>query len=230
VDGLPPALRVRGLDVAYGPVAALRGVDLDVEAGGAVAVLGPNGAGKTTLLRAVSGLLGLHGGRIRGGRIEVAGRDVTALAPPAIVRLGVGHVLEGRRVFADLTVEENLRAGAFVRRDRRGVRAAAEGLLAAFPVLARRRSAPAGYLSGGEQQLLAIARALMAGPRLLLLDEPSLGLAPPAVAAVREALARLHAQGTALLLVEQNTDLAAAVTGRACVLERGAVVPAGSPA
>jgi branched-chain amino acid transport system ATP-binding protein len=226
VSGRGAALHVSGLQVAYGHGAqALRGVDLDVGPGEMVALLGPNGAGKTTLLRAVSGMLGLHRGRITGGAATLDGRPVLGADPASLVRRGVSQVMEGRRLFAPLTVEENLRAGAFTVRDKAVARASYDRVMSLFPVLAGRRRAPAGSLSGGEQQMVAIARALMASPRLLLLDEPTVGLAPRVVDEVAAALTAVNAEGTSVLLVEQRVDMALALAGRAVVLHRGEVAP-----
>src|ERR1700736_1951041 len=172
-DFSSPVLRVQDLEVVYSDVIlALRGVSLDVPNGSVVALLGANGAGKTTTLRAITGLLGLHRGKVTKGAVEIDGRPTTGLDPSAIVRLGVSQVMEGRRIFAELTVDENLRAGGFTRRDRNELRASYERVMTLFPPLARRQKSIAGYLSGGEQQMLAIGRALMQSPRLLLLDEP----------------------------------------------------------
>jgi ABC-type branched-subunit amino acid transport system ATPase component len=217
-----PLLEVQDLRVTYGgSVLALDGVGVSVRQGGAVALVGANGAGKTTALRAVTGLLRFHGGQITAGTIRFAGRPIARADTASLVAAGIGQVLEGRRVFADLTVDENLRAGAFhTRRRQREVRA---GLLELFPMLADRAGQPAGQLSGGQQQVLAIARALMAEPRLLLLDEPSLGLAPRAVAQIGDALRAVNETGCALLLVEQSTALALRVTEEAYLLETGRV-------
>src|SRR5579875_3210442 len=168
--GEVPLLAVDDLCVAYGSVEGLSGVSLSVPAGGASALLGPNGAGKTTLLRAVSGLLRCHGVQVTGGRVQLAGEDVTGADPTRLVRLGVVQVLEGRHVFAELTVDENLRTGAFAARQRSRVSAVRDEVLALFPQLAGRLRQPAGLLSGGEQQMLAIGRALMGQPKLLMLD------------------------------------------------------------
>jgi branched-chain amino acid transport system ATP-binding protein len=217
-----PLLEVERLRVTYGgSVLALDGIDFSVPADGAVALVGANGAGKTTALRAVTGLLRFHGGQVNAGAIRFAGRSITRTDPAALVAAGIAQVLEGRRVFADLTVAENLRIGAF--QSRRREKALRQELLELFPVLADRADQPAGQLSGGQQQLLAIARALMAGPRLLLLDEPSLGLAPLVVAQIGEALRAVNERGCALLLVEQSTALALRVTEQAYLLETGRI-------
>jgi branched-chain amino acid transport system ATP-binding protein len=217
-------LEVKGLRVRYGATGtALHGIDLAVPEGGAVALLGANGAGKTTVLRAITGLLRFNGGSITGGQIRFDGRSVAGHHPDQLVAAGIGQVLEGRRVFAELTVAENLRIGAFSPRSRRRERALREEQLALFPRLAERLDQRAGLLSGGEQQMLAIARALMAQPRLLLLDEPSLGLAPQVVAQIAQALERIVAVGTSVLLVEQSTALALRVTSYGYLLETGRV-------
>jgi branched-chain amino acid transport system ATP-binding protein len=218
-----PLLRVRDLDVSYaGAVRALRGVSLAVPDGAVVAVLGGNGAGKSTLLRAISGTLPFVGGWVERGSVELDGRRLHRVDPAAIVRAGVVQVPEGRQVFDELTVEENLRAGgmAAARRTRGSAR---DRVYELFPVLAERASQRAGLLSGGEQQMLAIGRALMAVPRVLLLDEPSLGLAPGMVARIGEVIAEIHRQGTAVVLVEQNAALALELADVAYVLEVGRV-------
>jgi ABC-type branched-subunit amino acid transport system ATPase component len=216
-------LRVRDLHVSYvAGVRALHGVSVDVPLGGVVAVLGANGAGKSTLLRAISGTLVLAGGQVDSGSVEFDGHRLDGSDPAAVVRAGVVQVPEGRQVFAHLTVEENLRAGglATARRQRGPARDRVYDL---FPVLRERASQPAGLLSGGEQQMLAIGRALMAAPRLLLLDEPSLGLAPRMVERIGEVIAEVHRQGTAVVLVEQNAALALDLADFAYVLEDGRV-------
>ena len=218
-----PLLRVAELRVNYGAVAAIRGVSLKVTAGEVVALLGANGAGKSTLLRTVSGLT-----RPRAGRILLGGEAIHRLPPARIVRLGVAHCPEGRRVFGTLTVAENLRLGAAARVDRAGVAADRERIYAMFPILGERRTQPAGTLSGGEQQMLALGRALMARPRVLLLDEPSLGLAPLLVRQIFRTLAELKADGVTMLLVEQNINLALDLADRAYVLRTGEVSLAGS--
>jgi branched-chain amino acid transport system ATP-binding protein len=224
----PPALAVTDLTVDYGPVRALREVSLLVPEGGFVAVLGGNGAGKSTLLRAVSGVLPFHGGTLRSGTITAAGTQLSGRRPDQIVRQGVVQIPEGRDVFARMTVAENLRAGALGARDRKTVAAARERVLRLFPVLAERERQRAGLLSGGEQQMLAIGRALMAEPKLLLLDEPSLGLAPIMIGRIAETIRAINAEGIAVLLIEQNAALALELASYACVLEVGAVALEGS--
>jgi branched-chain amino acid transport system ATP-binding protein len=218
-------LQVRNLEVVYNDVIlVLRGVSLAVERGSIVALLGANGAGKTTLLRALSGLLHAHRGEITKGSIEFSGSRIDNLDAAAIVRKGVSQVMEGRRIFAELTVDENLKAGAFTRRNRGEVKTSYERVMELFPILGERRRATAGYLSGGEQQMLSIARALMASPLLLLLDEPSLGLAPRIVEQIREIIVDINQQGTSVLLVEQNAVMALSIASRGFVMENGKVV------
>jgi branched-chain amino acid transport system ATP-binding protein len=215
-------LRAEALSVAYGAVQVLYDVSVGVAEREAVAILGPNGAGKTTLLRTISGFL-----RPRTGRILMEGADITGREPHALVRQGVAQVMQGRQLFGPLTVLENLRLGAYARGSVTDGTAIAEDLervYTLFPILRERRRQRAGTLSGGEQQMLAIGRALMARPRLLLLDEPSLGLAPLAVAAIFEALGQLRDTGLTMLLVEQNPDAALAVATRCYVLEVGRLV------
>jgi len=212
-------LRLERVSAAYGRIQALRGVSLEVPAGSVVALLGANGAGKTTTLRVISGLL-----RPTDGAVFFEGRRIDRLPPEAIVRLGVAHVPEGRQVFADLTVGENLILGAYARRDRRNVPADLERVFELFPVLRERRKQLAGTLSGGEQQMLAIGRALMARPRLLLLDEPSLGLAPMVAREIFRTVRRVNAEGTTVLLVEQDASRALQVAQTAYVLQTGQVV------
>jgi branched-chain amino acid transport system ATP-binding protein len=221
-------LEVRDLRAGYGAVQALRGVDLVVEAGGMVTIIGANGAGKSTLLKSISG-------QIRGkeGRIFYQGRDITHVQPEKIVDLGVSQVPEGRQVFASLSVEDNLLLGAYlsqVRGQRRAVAAAKQEVFAIFPVLENRRRQLAGTLSGGEQQMLAIGRALMARPTLLLLDEPSMGLAPMIVREIFRVLQALNARGTTILLVEQNARAALHTAQYGYVLETGRVAVKGPSA
>jgi branched-chain amino acid transport system ATP-binding protein len=225
-------LDVRGLEVIYGGRSlALRGVSLSVPPRGAVAVLGANGAGKTTTIRAVSGLLYMHDGRVREGDVTLDGRSVLRLRPHEIVARGVAQVPEGRMVFGHLTVEENLRIGASQRRDG-DAGPALDQVLELFPPIAERRRDEAGWMSGGEQQMVAIGRALMASPRLLLLDEVSLGLAPKVVTTIFERLQTVREElGTAMLMVEQNAKLALDFCEHAFIIESGRVVldgPSGS--
>lgn len=210
-----------------GVVRAVRGVSIDVGTGEIVALLGANGAGKTSLLRAVSGLVHVHDGRVVRGDVTLDGSSILGLSAPAIVRRGLAQVMEGRRIFAELTVDENLRSGGFTRRDRAGARETYDQVLEMFPVLAERRRSVAGYLSGGEQQMCAIGRALMAAPRLLLLDEPSLGLAPLIQEQIRDTIVTIAESGTSVLLVEQNAMMALSIAHRAAVLESGHVVREG---
>ena len=212
-------LEVEDLRAGYGPVRALHGVDVTVQEGAVAAILGPNGAGKTTTLRALTGMVRTS------GRIVFDGRSLAGLSTPRIVRLGVAHVPEGRGTFPALTVDENLRLGAWTRRDAAAVRSDLDEYYGMFPRLAERRGQAAGSLSGGEQQMLAIARALLLRPRLLLLDEPSLGLAPMVTRALFEVLGRVKRErGTTMLLVEQNANLVLDFADHAYVLETGQLV------
>jgi branched-chain amino acid transport system ATP-binding protein len=216
-------LEISGLRAAYGPIEALRGVDLEVREGELVCLLGANGAGKSSTLRAISGLV-----RPTGGRIALDGQPITGLEPAAILAAGIAHCPEGRRVFPHLTVEENLAMGAYVRRDRAAIAADLERVCAHFPILAERRRQAAGTLSGGEQQMLAIGRALMARPRLILFDEPSLGLAPTVVETTFAIIADIRRQGTTVLMVEQNAYLALQMADRGYVMETGRIVLSGA--
>jgi branched-chain amino acid transport system ATP-binding protein len=216
-------LEVRDLRVDYGGIQALRGISLDVPEGQVVALIGANGAGKTTTLRAISRML-----RPTAGTITFLGEDVTRLESHQLVARGMAHAPEGRGIFLNLTVRENLELGAYLRRDRAGIEADADKAYALFPILAERRDQVAGTLSGGEQQMLAVARALMSRPRLLLLDEPSLGLAPQVVERIFAVLREVNQGGVALLLVEQNAHKALQLAHRAYVLETGQVVMSGS--
>jgi branched-chain amino acid transport system ATP-binding protein len=218
------ALEIRGLEVRYGPIRAVRGVDLTVAAGGVTALLGANGAGKTTTVMAAAGAR-----RIARGSVAVFGRDMTGASADAIVRAGVAISPEGRRIFASLSVEENLVVAGSVVADKRVAADRRASLMERFPILGERRRQLAGLLSGGEQQMLAVARALMSAPRLLLLDEPSLGLAPQMVDRIFEIVESLREDGIAVLLVEQNATLALDVADHAVVLANGAVAAAGAP-
>jgi branched-chain amino acid transport system ATP-binding protein len=219
---------VQDLDVTYGgAVRALRGVSLRVDEGSVVAVLGSNGAGKTTLLRTLSSTLRLHRGRVEGGTVRFQGKSLKGMDPGRCVSAGLVQVPEGRRIFSRLTVEENLRAGGLASKDRAGVAAAQARVYDLFPVLADRRAQRAGLLSGGEQQMLAIGRGLMSQPTLLLLDEPSLGLAPRIIGQIGEVIREIHRQGISVLLVEQNATMALDVADQAFVLDVGEVSLAG---
>ena len=217
-----PLLKLDNVEARYGPVKALHGITLEVSEGEIVALLGANGAGKTTTLRSISNTVR------KSGDVVFAGRRITRRAPETIARLGIAHVPEGRGVFGELTVRENLKVGAYTRRDRAGVKRDVEGMLDRFVRLREREQQPAGTLSGGEQQMLVLGRALMARPRLLMLDEPSLGLAPLIVRDIFDILATLNReQGVTVLVVEQNASLALRTSDRAAVLEVGRVVLAG---
>lgn len=221
-------LKVEDVRAAYGAIQVLHGVSVEVGAGEAVAILGPNGAGKTTLLRTIAGFL-----KPRGGRIAFDGRDITGILPAAFVRAGVGQVMEGRQLFGPLTVLENLRLGAYIRygrAPRAEIEADIEQVYLLFPRLRERRDQRANTLSGGEQMMLAIGRAIMCKPRLLLLDEPSVGLAPLVVKAIFDALKALRDAGITLLVVEQNPEAAFALASRCYVLEVGRVVHQGTSA
>ncbi len=217
-------LAIENLHVHYGAIHALKGVSLHVRAGEAVALIGANGAGKSTLLRAISGLLKPS----RGSMVFQGAHLVHNLPPHEIVALGISHVPEGRGIFANLTVEENLRAGAYLRRRRHEVAEDLEWVFKVFPRLKERLGQSAATLSGGEQQMLAISRALMARPRLLLLDEPSLGLAPLVVQAIFRTIQQINADGATILLVEQNAHMALHVAHRGCVIQTGEIVLEGT--
>ena len=224
-------LEVTDLQVTYGgAVQALRGVSLTVPDGKVVAVLGSNGAGKTTLLRTVSSILKLHRGRVEGGTVTFNGTSLAGRDPSSCVKLGLVQVPEGRRIFSRLTVEENLRAGGMGSKDRGAKAKAVARVYDLFPVLSDRKAGRAGLLSGGEQQMLAIGRALMAGPELLLLDEPSLGLAPKVIGQIGEIIREINRQGTSVLLVEQNATMALGVADLAYVLDVGKVSLSGPAA
>lgn len=217
-------LTVENLEVVYEDVIqVLKGVSLQVPEGSVVALLGPNGAGKTTVLRAMTGLLDVHRGRVTKGRVSLDGQDIQSLQAPQIVQAGIGQVMEGRRIFREFTVEENLKAGGHTA-SRADIAEGLERAYSMFPVLAERRKQTAGYLSGGEQQMLAIGRALMSKPRYLLLDEPSLGVAPKIVQQLRDLIVQINADGTSVLLVEQNATMALSIATHGYVLETGRVV------
>jgi branched-chain amino acid transport system ATP-binding protein len=217
-----PILEAKGLKAFYGSAQAVFGLDFTVEKGGVTALLGANGAGKTTTLRAISGLIR------REGEIRLLGKPIGALAAEDIARLGVAHVPDGRGTFTDLTVDENLRLGAYVRPDRAGVRQDFDRVFGYFPVLAERRRQQAGTLSGGEQQMLAISRALLMRPNLLMLDEPSFGLAPLVVAEIFRILGAINRdEGVSMLIVEQNASLALDLADSALLIETGRVALSG---
>ncbi len=212
-------LKLRGLHVSYNRIPALRGIDLDIAAGEVVALVGANGAGKSTVLKTISGLV-----RADSGILEFEGRPIGSLAPEAIVDLGIVHVPEGRRVFPRLSVEQNLSVGAYTPRAHAQAAATLERVYVNFPRLRERRRQAAGSLSGGEQQMLAFGRAMMAQPRLLLLDEPSLGLAPIIVEEVARGIEQFRQDGATILLVEQNAELALTLASRGYVIETGQIV------
>jgi len=220
-----PLLRLRGLEVNYGAVRALRGVSLSIEPGAMIALLGSNGSGKSTTLKAISGMV-----KPVAGVIEYQGQSTAGKSPNSMVQLGVAHVPEGRRIFKDLAVLENLRMGAYTRNDADGIAQDLAMIFDLFPRLKERTKQLGGSLSGGEQQMLAIGRGLMARPKLLLLDEPSLGLAPKIVADIFAVLHRINTEGTTMLIVEQNVHVALKNTSEAYVLQVGKVACSGSSA
>lgn len=211
-------LEIRNLKVNYGPIQAVRGIDITVEEGGIVALLGANGAGKTTTLRTVSGVI-----KPSGGSIQLAGQEISQLRACKVARMGINMSPEGRLVFSGLTVEENLRAGAYCIRSRAETEKNMQRVLTLFPRLEERLRQQAGTLSGGEQQMLAIARALMASPKLLMLDEPSLGLAPLVIKDIFRTLQEIRSEGTTILIVEQNALATLKIADYAYVLELGKI-------
>jgi branched-chain amino acid transport system ATP-binding protein len=213
-------LEIENLTVSYGAITALHGISLQIRPGDIVTLIGANGAGKTTTLRTISGLL-----KPRAGRIFYEGRDVTALRPHQFVRCGIAHVPEGRMVFANLTVHENLMMGAYLQKDKTVIRRELEFVLGMFPRLREREKQAAGTLSGGEQQMLAIGRALMSKPRFLMMDEPSLGIAPLLVKTIFEKIVEINREhGITVLLVEQNANLALEISRFGYVLETGRII------
>jgi branched-chain amino acid transport system ATP-binding protein len=216
-------LKVDDINVYYGNIQALKGVSLEINEGEIVTLIGANGAGKSTLLKAISGLL-----KPKQGDIVYLGQSIAGKAAQAIVKQGISHVPEGRRVFANMTVEENLELGAFLRNDKDGIRQDFEKVYELFPRLLERRKQLSGTLSGGEQQMLAMGRALMARPKLLLLDEPSMGLAPLLVKTIFRIIEEINQAGTTILLVEQNANMALSIASRAYVIETGRVVLSGT--
>jgi branched-chain amino acid transport system ATP-binding protein len=226
------ALEIKDLEVVFqGAIQALSGLSLRVPEAGIVALLGANGAGKTTTLKAISGFLPLESGRVTAGSIRIGGEDMLKLAPHVIARRGIFHVREGRHVFAEMSVEENLIAATFAQRRRRSRKEAFDEVYGYFPILAERRAQAAGYLSGGEQQMLAIGRALVADPQMILLDEPSLGLAPLIVKDIFEIIARINREKqVSMLIVEQNAVIALRYASYGYVLENGRTVLEGTVA
>ncbi len=216
-------LKITDLKVSYGMIEAIKGISFEVNDGEIVTLIGANGAGKTTTMHAISGLL-----KPRAGSIELDGQELTKLAPHKIVSMGLAQVPEGRRVFAQQTVEENLTLGAYTRKDKTGIAADMEEVFALFPRLKERRRQMAGTLSGGEQQMLAMGRALMAKPSILLMDEPSMGLSPLLVSEIFHIIEEINSKGTTILLVEQNAKRALAIADRAYVLETGLITLAGT--
>ncbi|MCH6268764.1 ABC transporter ATP-binding protein [Neobacillus citreus] len=215
-------LKVNDINVYYGNIHALKGVSLDINQGEIVTLIGANGAGKSTLLKTLSGLL-----RPKTGEIVFEGEHVAGKVPQLIVKRGISQVPEGRRVFANMSVEENLELGAFLRKDRKGIQEDFEKIYQLFPRLLERKKQLSGTLSGGEQQMLAMGRALMARPRLLLLDEPSMGLAPLLVKTIFQIIEEINKTGTTILLVEQNANMALSIADRAYVIETGKIVASG---
>lgn len=216
-------LKVNEIDVYYGAIHALKKLSLEVEQGTIVTLIGANGAGKTTTLKTISGIL-----RPKSGTITYNGKDITKVAPEKIVSLGISQVPEGRRIFPTMTVLENLEMGAYLRKDKKEILKDLENVFARFPRLRERRKQMAGTLSGGEQQMLAIGRALMARPELMLMDEPSMGLAPLLVKEIFEIIKDINSRGTTILLVEQNANMALSVADNAYVIETGEIVLQGT--
>lgn len=216
-------LKIEDINVYYGNIHALKGVSLDINEGEIVTLIGANGAGKSTLLKTISGLL-----KPKNGNILFEGESISGKVAQAIVKQGLSHVPEGRRVFANMSVEENLELGAYLRKDKQGIKEDFEKVYNLFPRLLERRKQLSGTLSGGEQQMLAMGRALMARPKLLLLDEPSMGLAPLLVKTIFRIIDEINQSGTTILLVEQNANMALSIADRAYVIETGKIVLSGS--
>ncbi|RRN69899.1 ABC transporter ATP-binding protein [Peribacillus simplex] len=215
-------LKIENINVYYGNIQALKGISLSINEGEIVTLIGANGAGKSTMLKTISGLL-----KPKQGKIMYEGQSIGGKAAQSIVKMGISHVPEGRRVFANMTVEENLQLGAYLRKDKAGIKQDMEKVYELFPRLLERLKQQSGTLSGGEQQMLAMGRALMAKPRLLLLDEPSMGLAPLLVKQIFHIIEEINKTGTTILLVEQNANLALSIADRAYVVETGRIVLSG---
>ena len=216
-------LEVKDLEVSYGLIRAIRGVSFEVNEGEIVALIGANGAGKTTIMHAVAGLIPKQA-----GRVSFLGNDITSVPAHTLVSMGMAQVPEGRRIFQELTVEENLRLGAYTRKDKKETEATLERLYGRFAILRERAGQIAGTLSGGEQQMLAMSRALMSHPRLLLMDEPSMGLSPLYVSTIFDMIGQINREGTTVLLVEQNAKKALSIASRAYVLETGLITKTGT--
>jgi branched-chain amino acid transport system ATP-binding protein len=216
-------LKIEDINVYYGVIHALKGVSLEINQGEIVTLIGANGAGKSTLLKTISGLL-----KPKNGNILFEGQSISGKVAQSIVKQGLSHVPEGRRVFANMSVEENLELGAYLRKDKQGIKEDFEKVFTLFPRLQERRKQLSGTLSGGEQQMLAMGRALMARPKLLLLDEPSMGLAPLLVKTIFRIIEEINKSGTTILLVEQNANMALSIADRAYVIETGKIVISGS--
>ena len=218
-------LEVANLEVVYNEVIlVLRGLSIEVRSGQFVALLGANGAGKTTTTRAITGLLDVHEGKATKGTVTLDGMRIDNMEPSEVVKSGITQVMEGRRVFAELTVDENLVTGGITSNDRTAIAEDHDRVMTMFPLLAERRNSTAGYLSGGEQQMLAIGRALMSSPKLLILDEPSLGLAPKLVAQIRDIIVEINQSGTSVLLIEQNANMALSIADYGYIMETGKIV------
>jgi len=215
-------LKIENINVYYGAIHALKGIDVEVNEGEIVTLIGANGAGKSTILRTISGLL-----KPKNGKIDFENKNISSMVAQDIVKLGISQVPEGRRIFANMTVLENLDLGAYIRKDTKGIKEDREKVFERFPKLLERRSQLAGTMSGGEQQMLAMGRALMSRPRLLLLDEPSMGLAPLLVREIFSIIKEINASGTTVLLVEQNAHMALSIAHRAYVLETGRIILSG---
>ena len=218
-------LEVADLEVVYNEVIlVLRSLSIEVRDGQIVALLGANGAGKTTTTRAITGLLDVHQGKATKGTVTLDGTRIDNMEPSEVVKSGITQVMEGRRVFAELTVDENLVTGGITSSNRTAIAEAHDRVMTMFPLLAERRNSTAGYLSGGEQQVLAIGRALMSSPKLLILDEPSLGLAPKLVAQIRDIIVEINQSGTSVLLIEQNANMALSIADYGYIMETGKIV------
>ncbi len=219
---MTPVFVIKNLNVCYGAIQALRDVSLEVNEGEIITLIGSNGAGKSTTLRAISGLI-----PAASGSISLSGKELTKASPTQIVRAGIVQVPEGRRIFTDMTVYENLLMGTYLRADKAQIRRDIESMYERFPILGKRKNQLAGTLSGGEQQMLAMSRALMARPKLLLLDEPSMGLSPVLVKEIFDLIQEINRAGTTILLVEQNANLALSIASRAYILETGQIAMSG---